>query len=62
MTRLIRLSFRLVLVVVTSLVVVAVMVVLIVRLLNSEKGGAVALTLLQALAQVPGRILQLLVS
>ncbi|MCP9818575.1 hypothetical protein KBZ18_03590 [Synechococcus sp. Cruz-9H2] len=47
MTRLIRLSFG---------------VVLIVRLLNSKKGGSSALTLLQAMAQVPGRILQLLVS
>ncbi len=62
MTRLIRLSFGLVLVVVTSLVIMAVMVVLIVRLLNSEKGGTIALTLLQALAQVPESILQLLVS
>jgi hypothetical protein len=62
MTRLIRLSFGVVLVVVTSLVVMAVMVVLIVRLLNSEKGGNIALSLLQALAQVPGNILQLLVS
>ncbi|MCP9841159.1 hypothetical protein KBY93_11025 [Synechococcus sp. J7-Johnson] len=62
MTRLIRLSFGVVLVVVTSLVVMAVMVVLIVRLLNSEKGGNIALSLLQALAQVPGSILQLLVS
>ncbi len=53
MTRLIRLSFGLVMVM---------MVVLIVRLLNSEKGGAVGLTLLQALAQVPESILQLLVS
>lgn len=60
--RLIRLSFGVVLVLVSTLVVLCLLVLLIVRLFASDKGGDVALGLLQVLAQVPATILDLLVS
>ncbi len=60
--RVIRLSFGVVLVLVTTLVVVCLLVLLLVRLIASDKGGDVALGLLQVVAQVPATILDLLVS
>ena len=55
--RLIRLSFGLVLVLVTTLVVVILLVLLIVRLFTSDDGDDVGVALLQGLAQVPLSIL-----
>lgn len=60
--RLVRLSFGLVLVLLTTLVVVCLLLLLIVRLFDSEKGGDIGLALLQLLAQVPATILDLLIS
>ncbi len=60
--RVIRLSFGVVLVLVTTLVVVCLLVLLLVRLIASDEGGDVALGVLQVVAQVPFTILDLLVS
>jgi len=60
--RLIRLSFGVVLVLVATLVVICLLLLLLLRLLTSDKGGDVALGVLQLLAQLPATILNLLVS
>lgn len=60
--RVIRLSFGVVLVFVTTLVATCLLVLLIVRLFSSDEGGEFGAALLQALAQVPFTIVDLLIS